>query len=147
MAVGALIASAVIGVTAGAPTTLPTSAAALASATHSLPEYRLVRAGDTFTAIATQNHLAVDQLQALNPRQDPDVLLPGQRLSLRVPGPTAPSGAQRQPPASWIVHPGDTYSSISARTGVAVADIAQFNPKRDPNLLRPGMRLRLRLRP
>ncbi len=141
---GGLIAAAVISATSGGPLPPQTTPSAMAVATRSLPAYWTVHPGDTFTTIATQNHLSVDQLQQLNPAQDPTNLIPGRRLRLRVREPGRPIAARRVVPALWTVARGDTYSSIAAKTGVALGDIAQFNPKVNPNLLVPGRRLRLR---
>lgn len=143
--VGVLIAGAIISATSSPPSPNLTSAAALATATRSLPPWWTVRAGDTFDSIAAANHLTFAQLQQLNPTQDPTNLVAGQRLRLSVrQGAAAADAARPAVPAFWTVKRGDTYSSISAATGVAIGDISSFNPKANPNLLVPGMRLRLR---
>lgn len=142
--IGVLIAGAIISATSAPPTPNLTSAAALATATRSLPPFWTIRPGDTFDSIAAANHLTDAQLQQLNPTQDPTNLVAGQRLRLSVRQPAAPAAARPAVPAFWTVKRGDTYSSISAATGVAIGDISSFNPKANPNLLVPGMRLRLR---
>jgi LysM repeat protein len=93
--------------------------------------------------VAAANHLTTAQLQQLNPTQDPTNLVAGQQLELHV---TAPSAQKARPrgPAAWVVKRGDTYSSISAKTGVAIGDLASLNPKANPNLLHVGQRLKLR---
>ncbi|MEA2298122.1 MAG: hypothetical protein QOF77_1058 [Solirubrobacteraceae bacterium] len=142
--VGAGIASVIINATSAGPPPVPTSAAAIAAATRSLPPYWVVAPGDTFTSIAARNHLTESQLQVLNPDQDPANVIAGQRLRLHEQVATAVKAHRRAPPASWIVRRGDTYSSIAAKTGVALGDIAQFNPKLNPSALVPGQRLKLR---
>ncbi len=46
-------------------------------------------------------------------------------------------------PPYWTVHPGDTYSLISEKTGLTVAQLEAFNPNTDPMSLVPGERLNL----
>jgi LysM repeat protein len=141
--VGALIAAAVIDATSGPATPDLTSPSALRIATRSLPAYWVVRPGETYDTIAAETHLSVSQLTELNPRQDPNGLVPGQHLHLHLPTARAHT-ARRPPPRSWTVSRGDTYSSIAAKTGVPVYDIAADNPNVNPDLLRPGQHLKLR---
>jgi LysM repeat protein len=49
-------------------------------------------------------------------------------------------------PVHWKVHTGDTYERIARRTGLTVAELEAFNPKVDPSTIRPGQRLKLRLK-
>lgn len=46
----------------------------------------------------------------------------------------------------YVIHPGDTLSSISVKTGVSVGELQALNPSltSDPNALQTGQRLRLR---
>jgi LysM repeat protein len=141
--VGVLIASAVINATSGGTTPDLTSPAALRTATRSLPAYWVIKPGETYDTIAAETHLSVSQLVELNPAQDPNSLVPGERLALHLP--TAHQrAARRNVPRAWTVGAGDTYSSIARRTGVPVYDIAAFNPNVNPDLLRPGQHLKLR---
>jgi LysM repeat protein len=141
--VGALIASVVINATSGGNTPDLTSPSALRIATRSLPSFWVVKPGETYDTIAADTHLSVSQLMMLNPRQDPTSILPGQRLALHLPT-AAAHAARRNVPRTWTVGAGDTYSSIAAKTGVPVYDIAAFNPNVNPDLLRPGQHLKLR---
>jgi LysM repeat protein len=43
----------------------------------------------------------------------------------------------------WIVHTGDTYAEIAAKTGLTVGQLQAFNPNVDPIELLPGARLNL----
>lgn len=54
-----------------------------AAALRKLPDYWTVRRGDTYVLIANRTGLTVDELQTFNPRVDPSVIEPGQRLKLR----------------------------------------------------------------
>ncbi len=49
----------------------------------------------------------------------------------------------RRVPPYWIVHPGDTLTQISVKTGLTVAQLEAFNPQADPSGLVPGQRLNL----
>ena len=55
---------------------------------------------------------------------------------------TAHTSARRIPPY-WMVHPGDSYAQIAAKTGLTVAQLEAFNPHTGPNSLQPGQRLNL----
>lgn len=54
-----------------------------------------------------------------------------------------PHAAVRPPHPYWIVHSGDTYAHIAAKTGLTVAQLQAFNPNVDPIELLPGQRLNL----
>jgi LysM repeat protein len=44
----------------------------------------------------------------------------------------------------YTVQPGDSLTSIAARTGIPLTTLETLNPKVDPNALQTGQRLRLR---
>jgi LysM repeat protein len=46
-------------------------------------------------------------------------------------------------PPYWTVRPGDTFSEISQKTGLTLAQLEAFNPDADPEALDPGQRLNL----
>jgi LysM repeat protein len=53
-------------------------------------------------------------------------------------------GARPKPPPVprvYVVQAGDSLSSISAKTGISVADLESLNPGIDPNALQTGQRL------
>lgn len=64
---------------------------------------------------------------------------PAERANRGGAQPTAP----RRLPPFWIVHPGDTYAAISAKTGLTVRQVEGLNPNVDPRALVPGERLDL----
>jgi LysM repeat protein len=47
-------------------------------------------------------------------------------------------------PRYYRVKPGDTPTSIAAKTGVSLSQIEQLNPNLDPQTLNPGERIKLR---
>ena len=49
-------------------------------------------------------------------------------------------------PVYWKVHTGDSYGSIAQKTGLTVAELEAFNPKVDPGAIRPGQRIKLRMK-
>ena len=49
-------------------------------------------------------------------------------------------------PVYWKVHTGDSYDRIARKTGLTVAELERFNPRVDPATIRPGQRLKLRLK-
>ena len=54
-----------------------------------------------------------------------------------------PHTSVRRIPPYWMVHSGDTYAQIAAKTGLTVAQLQAFNPHTDPGSLQPGQRLNL----
>jgi LysM repeat protein len=52
--------------------------------------------------------------------------------------------ALRLPPY-WTVHQGESYSVIAEKTGLSVDQLETFNPYTNPQTIRPGQRLKLRL--
>jgi len=49
-------------------------------------------------------------------------------------------------PVYWKVHTGDSYGSIAQKTGLTVEELETFNPYVNPATIRPGQRLKLRLK-
>jgi LysM repeat protein len=58
-----------------------------------------------------------------------------------------PAGSRHSPvrklPPYWVVRPGDTFTEISQKTGLTVAQLQAYNPDADPLALYPGQRLLL----
>jgi LysM repeat protein len=72
--------------------------------------------------------------------------------SPRIPGTHShPAGSRnaivRRLPPYWIVAPGETYATISEKTGLSIDRLEALNPYADPYGLVPGERLRLVLHP
>jgi LysM repeat protein len=70
-------------------------------------------------------------------------------VAVTIPGrsshPRGASTAQkvRRLPPYWTVRPGDTFSLISTKTGLTIAQLQAFNPDTDPGSIVPGQRLKL----
>lgn len=72
--------------------------------------------------------------------------------SPRIPAtPSHPAGSQhatvRRLAPYWTVAPGDTYATISAKTGRSISQLEALNPYADPYGLVPGEHLKLLLHP
>jgi LysM repeat protein len=107
-----------------------------------IPPYWTVHPGDTLTEIAHRTGVSVDQLEARNPRIDPQGLFPGERLLLwRHPPKPRPKPLG---PRFWTVKSGESFGSIAASTGINITKIEQLNPRLKPTTLQPGDRVRLR---
>ena len=61
------------------------------------------------------------------------------------PASSKPSSASRSLAPYWIVRRGDTYGEIAQKTGLSIAQLESFNPFQDPDAIRPGQRIKLRL--
>lgn len=112
------------------------------AAVRRLPPYWTVRPGDTYGEIAAKTGLTVAQLEAFNPGVGALALQPGQRLNLwRQPPKPRPKPLG---PLFWTVRPGESFGSISDKTGINIITLEQLNPQLKPATLQPGDRVRLR---
>ena len=58
--------------------------------------------------------------------------------------PSTAAHRPRRPRRVYVVRQGDILSSIAEKTGVSVERLEELNPQLDPQVLRPGQRLKLR---
>lgn len=93
-----------------------------------------VRPGDTLWAIARRFGTTVEALVQANDIPDPNLIYPGQVL-------TIPGRGEMQ--ATYTVRPGDTLWAIARRFGTTVQELVNLNGIADPNLIYPGQVLRL----
>jgi LysM repeat protein len=107
-----------------------------------LPPYWTVHEGESYSVIAQKTGLSVDQLETFNPYTNPSTIVPGQRLKLRLHPP--PPRPKPKGPMFWTVRTGQSFGSISAKTGHSIYRLRRLNPKLKPTELQPGDRIRLR---
>lgn len=93
-----------------------------------------VASGDTLSAIATRFRTTVAELAALNNILNPNLIYPGEVL-------TIPSFSS--PVSSYTVRSGDTLSSIARRFDTSVLELVSINNIKNPNRIYPGQVLRL----
>jgi LysM repeat protein len=111
----------------------------------------VVQRGDTLFRIATNHQTTVAEITAANPGIDPNVIQPGQELTLPNCGVGAPANPAPTtetsvgvPPAggsTYTVQRGDTLYSISLQFGVTIQAIVEANNITDPDRLSPGQEL------
>jgi LysM repeat protein len=136
----AVIVAFVISFTGGGGTRGPTAAQI---ALTKLPPWWTVHSGESYSVIAHKTGLSVDQIVAFNPYTNPDTIVPGQRLALRM-NPPLPRSRTRQGPVFHTVRTGETFDSIARKTHHDTFELVGLNPKLSPASLQPGQRMRLR---
>ena len=126
--------------TTPAPTSPPPSAAPTptrpARTAAPTPITYTVRRGDSLGAIAERYDTTVPALQDLNNIAPGEVIQPGQKVKIPVPG--APTPTARV----YVVQRGDTLTSIAERFDTSVDTIKQLN-NLESGFIRTGQRLRV----
>lgn len=97
--------------------------------THSVATRYLVREGDSLWQIALEHRVNLEDLLAVNGTQDPDLIRPGQLLT--VPG----ANFQHR------VRAGENLTAIAALHQVPLSELVHANELVDPDRLFPGQRL------
>ncbi|QJC21677.1 lytic transglycosylase domain-containing protein [Arcanobacterium buesumense] len=118
-----------------------------------------VQSGDTLGAIAHKLGTTVAHLVAANNISNPNLIYPGQQLSINAtpapapapaPAPTpAPAPAATPAPSSttYTVQSGDTLGAIAHKLGTTVAHLVAANNISNPNLIYPGQQLSINATP
>lgn len=85
--------------------------------------------GDTLAAVAARYSVSEDDLRAINPSLSTE---PAAGDTLCVPAARCPNGSL------YVVHRGDTFTSIASAFGISVSQLSMSNPFVDPDTLMIG---------
>lgn len=99
-----------------------------------------VEPGDTLSEIAERYGVSVEELAALNDIDNPDLIVTGDDLMIR---PLQDGDDPAIIVPTHVVIEGDTLSELAAVLGVTVEELAAANGLADPDLIVPGMILRV----
>ena len=109
-----------------------------------------VQPGDTLTLIAVRYNLSLADIILANHLSNPNLIFPGQSLSLPgVPAvaPASPLNETAEPTLganqTHMVQPGETLFAIANLYGVSIGAIVQANNLTDPNLIQVGQVLQI----
>lgn len=94
-----------------------------------------VKAGDTLSKIAADFGTSYQTLAQLNGILNPDLIYPGQKLSI-------PSGSSTSI-SYYTIRPGDTLSGIALRFGTTVSRLQSLNNISDPDKIYAGTKIRI----
>ena len=124
-----------------APAPKPTPAPAPSGGNY----YTVVK-GDNLTKIAQRYGTTVANLVAWNGIKNPNLIYPGQRLLVK--GGSAPAPAPKPAPKPsaqyYTVVRGDNLTKIAKRYGTTVNQLVAWNGIKNPNLIYPGQKLRVK---
>ena len=93
----------------------------------------VVKEGDTLSSIAIKYGTTYDSIAKLNGITNPNLIYPGQVLKIET-----KIEASNDENMYYTVKPGDTLSSIAAKSGVSYQTLASMNGITNPNLIYPG---------
>ena len=94
-----------------------------------------VQPGDTLSGIAAAYNTTYQHLAAINGIANPNLIYPGQVLTISGGGASAPQQTV------YTVQPGDTLSGIAAAYGTTYQRLAAVNGISNPNLIYPGQQI------
>lgn len=103
--------------------------------------YYTIQSGDSWWSIATRHGMDMYQLAQLNGMSINNVIHPGQKIKVKG---TIKNGAKpvKNPNiSSYVVKPGDSWWSISAKYGLSMYTLAQRNGKTIYTVIHPGDKL------
>jgi len=92
-------------------------------------QVHVVQSGENLTVIARKYGISVERLIAINGLENPDRLMPGDRLLLS------------DAPVVHVVQKGETLSQIAKAYGVDVRQLAVWNGVTNPDRIMPGQEL------
>lgn len=94
----------------------------------------LVKKGDTLNKIALEKNIDIDKLIELNDIKNPDLIYPGTILSI---------GKSSEQLFKYRVKKNDNLWKISKKFGISMEKIIELNNIKNPNLIYPGMKLKV----
>jgi putative chitinase len=100
-----------------------------------------VSPGDTLSAIAAAHGTTVEAIAQANGIENPDLIHPGQTLT--VPDGGSSAGSASDPGQQYLIQSGDTLTAIAAAHGTTVEAIAQANGIENPDLIITGDKLNM----
>ncbi|MBN1947248.1 MAG: penicillin-insensitive murein endopeptidase [Bradymonadales bacterium] len=111
-----------------------------------------VRRGETLSELANEYGVTVDEIRRWNDLES-DLIRVGQELIIRTSSSrsneqnqnSSGRNSQRRTGTSYIVERGDTLSRIAQRYGVTVSDLTAWNPGINPDRIREGQELSIRV--
>jgi len=105
-----------------------------------------VQPGDTFALIALRYNLNMAALALANNLANPDLIFPGQQLTLPGITDTPPALAAQLPetqPELYIVRAGDTIFTIANQHNVSVGELLTLNNIQNPDLIQIGQPIQI----
>lgn len=105
-----------------------------------------VKKGDTLSGIAAKYGTTYQQLAKINGIPDPNKIYPGQVIKLTGSAPAAKPAAKPSAPAAqyYTVQNGDNLTKIAKKYGTTVQQIVAWNGIKNPNLIYPGQKFRVK---
>lgn len=114
-------------------------------ANSTIPATYKVVAGDSLSAISMRFNSTLQALEACNPQVvNPDLIQPGQILSLPQPSPSSPTTNSSSSKQTYTVVAGDTLSAIASKNNIPLDKLEAANPQiTDPASIVPGQVINL----
>lgn len=131
----------VLKISGSAPAPKPASKPAASSGTYTVVK------GDTLSGIAAKYGTTYQKLAQINGIADPNKIYPGQVIKLTWSAPAAkPASKPAAKPAAvyYTVVKGDNLTKIAAKYGTTVQQIVAWNGIKNPNLIYPGQKFRVK---
>lgn len=98
----------------------------------------VVKSGDTLSGIASKYGTTYQALAAYNGISNPNLIHPGQVI--KIPGANSSGSSEEY----YTVVSGDNLTRIANRYGTTVNQLVAWNGIKNPNLIHPGQRLRVK---
>ena len=103
--------------------------------------YYTIQSGDSWWSIATRHGMDMYQLAQLNGMSINNVIHPGQKIKVKGTIKNGAKPVKNTNISSYVVKPGDSWWSISAKYGLSMYTLAQRNGKTIYTVIHPGDKL------